>query len=842
MTSVATPDEDSSGPRSGLESESGPGSDNYELKLKLLQLEQELCEFQESSRELELELEQELEESERQQKRLDDKIAGLLFENKEIKKKMQEQTQEMAKTQLTFQKEIVSLREAYKLVKDRLTEIEMENDNMEQHGRITKSSLEDLELKYNSSLEAIAMLEAELASKEIIGVDLQRTKEELRDVNEEMNFNKLKLAEKTTEVEDLYLQLNALKKIPSRAYRSFSYQGHEQANPINLLSTASGISDAQTKLSPPLLLPMEVPSIHSDDESLISSASVSRHLSNSRSMRRIQGIMEQTKTLEKTLSSFKFYLPKPLTPSKYKPGRSRQVRPRIVTDPIPNMGEMIDTSRLISPATIAMTSTQVAGDLFTPEQSPSVANWTGLDESSVSVRIHGKTESVVSDHPGYFSFVPKSGDHNISFDENKPAGLSTPTYNSTKAASQLRRNQSMSGVSLRQMPSMAREKLIELHQSPQIRKRVDSVSVTPVSNYKDNESSLERTDYRPRWNRSFLNFGGLVGNKPEKTSDDNSRQDHLYASIDDSDWEDSDGFNAATNINVKRNVRKHTRGRSLAQSSISEVTAMNTTNSPVTTTGRSFFGRYFFSTSSKEDGENPVLTSGPAKPLPLPVPTFPLPQSSSSISEPPRSDPGSFQLALSVSMAPPLKHVQVRPGQSRSGQSQPQQSQSQKFQSQESQSQESQSQESQSFPQKSKTRKSKSMSPFKRKGKVYSHNDPVYGDDILPPSLPLFPLAMDIPKSPFYEKDNNENIGSLNEATNAATELVKVWSSLPNPPLSQSGSELNGTSVGSDSVLKKKSKRLGLRSNSRAQLVGDNEFARQFDRGASVAIGHGKLV
>jgi hypothetical protein len=102
-----------------------------------------------------------------------------------------------------MQREIDALRDAQKLLQQRLREMEMSNDDMERndryvtlknlsHDRVVKSSLEDIQAKYDKTTEEIALLQAELASAETLRIENQRLKDELRDLKEEWTLLKEK--------------------------------------------------------------------------------------------------------------------------------------------------------------------------------------------------------------------------------------------------------------------------------------------------------------------------------------------------------------------------------------------------------------------------------------------------------------------------------------------------------------------------------------------------------------------------------------------------------------------------------------------------------------------------
>ena len=53
---------------------------------------------------------------------------------------------------------------------------------------MVKSSLEDVQIKYDKAMEDVALLQAELASAETLKIENQRLKDELRDLKEEWEF------------------------------------------------------------------------------------------------------------------------------------------------------------------------------------------------------------------------------------------------------------------------------------------------------------------------------------------------------------------------------------------------------------------------------------------------------------------------------------------------------------------------------------------------------------------------------------------------------------------------------------------------------------------------------
>lgn len=87
----------------------------------------------------------------------------------------------------------------------KLRDIEVANDDYERQARNTSSSLEDLESKYNVSIERGVMLEEEIRGgeqeREALRIDTQRLRDELSDlrIESDITLEKLRLAEATIE-------------------------------------------------------------------------------------------------------------------------------------------------------------------------------------------------------------------------------------------------------------------------------------------------------------------------------------------------------------------------------------------------------------------------------------------------------------------------------------------------------------------------------------------------------------------------------------------------------------------------------------------------------------------
>jgi hypothetical protein len=155
--------------------------------------------------------------------------------------------------------------------------------------RITQSTLEDIEQKYHNSLEQIAMLEAELSSRDDIQIELQRTKDELRDANEELAVAQHKievLSTSTINNKENRYPTNELPRNPSRL--NGLPGGHDKrstSNSNHTLQQHKHLIDADMKMN------------------------------SSRSLRKIHGMLDQMKNLESRVATFKSSLPKPVSSS-----------------------------------------------------------------------------------------------------------------------------------------------------------------------------------------------------------------------------------------------------------------------------------------------------------------------------------------------------------------------------------------------------------------------------------------------------------------------------------------------------------------------------------------------
>ncbi|CAB5294367.1 unnamed protein product [Rhizophagus irregularis] len=151
-----------------------------------------LEEFQMTSRELEEDLERELEQSEKKYKELKAKNESLIRDSEEWKRKYLHAQTEANENQRQMQRELDSLRNLQEEFVVKTRDLEINCDDLERNERAATSSLLDLENKYNKAIERNVILENELEGKNSLIEQVQRLKDELKDVHIELAILKNK--------------------------------------------------------------------------------------------------------------------------------------------------------------------------------------------------------------------------------------------------------------------------------------------------------------------------------------------------------------------------------------------------------------------------------------------------------------------------------------------------------------------------------------------------------------------------------------------------------------------------------------------------------------------------
>ncbi|GIX83163.1 nuclear distribution protein nudE-like 1-B, partial [Caerostris darwini] len=148
-------------------------------------VQQELEEFQEGSRDLESELEVQLTQAETKNKEL-------AAANKQLKgecDRLQTKLNQCHSESSSLREEVQQLQ----LIRDDLQQyvrkLEQKNDDFERATRASLMSLEDFETRLNQAIERNAFLENELDEKENMAILIQRLKDEARDLKQELSVN-----------------------------------------------------------------------------------------------------------------------------------------------------------------------------------------------------------------------------------------------------------------------------------------------------------------------------------------------------------------------------------------------------------------------------------------------------------------------------------------------------------------------------------------------------------------------------------------------------------------------------------------------------------------------------
>lgn len=127
-----------------------------------------------------------------------------------VQAKYKQAKTEANSAQGTLQKEITTLRDGNRTLQLKLRDIEVANDDFERQARNTTSSLEDLESKYNVSIERGVLLEEEIKNgeqeREALRIENQRLRDELSDLKIEAHI----IQEKLRKAELLLKQKNNL--------------------------------------------------------------------------------------------------------------------------------------------------------------------------------------------------------------------------------------------------------------------------------------------------------------------------------------------------------------------------------------------------------------------------------------------------------------------------------------------------------------------------------------------------------------------------------------------------------------------------------------------------------
>ncbi|KAJ1985179.1 NADH:ubiquinone oxidoreductase [Dimargaris verticillata] len=151
-------------------------------------VELDMLEFQEQSAELEKELEGEVERLENSCQELKHRNQKYIMEAEEWKMKYYDAKKEMNHSLMSVTRELDFVKTQQEKYKSRTRELEQDNDDLERFERAARSSLRDMESRYSRALERTVALEAEVEEKNQLLIEVQRLKDELKDLNLELNL------------------------------------------------------------------------------------------------------------------------------------------------------------------------------------------------------------------------------------------------------------------------------------------------------------------------------------------------------------------------------------------------------------------------------------------------------------------------------------------------------------------------------------------------------------------------------------------------------------------------------------------------------------------------------
>ncbi|KAJ3370909.1 NADH:ubiquinone oxidoreductase [Allomyces arbusculus] len=159
-----------------------------DLTARLAAKETELDEFQADSREYEEELEREVARFTAQNTEITKKYARAQHDLEALQARFQDGLREAGSMLEVVQAELAVSREEAQIYRTRVTELEYENDMLTRRKRELEAALQDLEMRYHRVLETQVALETELEDKLHLDVDAQRLRDQLRDLQHDLEI------------------------------------------------------------------------------------------------------------------------------------------------------------------------------------------------------------------------------------------------------------------------------------------------------------------------------------------------------------------------------------------------------------------------------------------------------------------------------------------------------------------------------------------------------------------------------------------------------------------------------------------------------------------------------
>lgn len=167
-----------------------PEKEIADLKKKLEECLSEFQEFRDWSRDLEAEYDTQIKQLDKKNAESVIQINRLESENEQLKSRHNSYLNNTQQKLLEYQQQLAEMKEINFKLTTYIREIEQNNDDLERAKRTLTASLEDLEAQLNQQIEKNVLSENELNEKDELECLVQRLKEEIRDLQQELKVIK----------------------------------------------------------------------------------------------------------------------------------------------------------------------------------------------------------------------------------------------------------------------------------------------------------------------------------------------------------------------------------------------------------------------------------------------------------------------------------------------------------------------------------------------------------------------------------------------------------------------------------------------------------------------------
>lgn len=162
-------------------------------KDKCMELETDLKELSESSKQVENELETMLKDADRNNKELRTKNNRMKLDFETLQDKLSQFQEDSFRQIEDLQQANSTFQEREENYKKYIRELEQKNDDLERSQRETHTSYREYNEKFNGALERIAILQDELYEKESLKATVQRLKDEAAELRQEIKIQEKKM-------------------------------------------------------------------------------------------------------------------------------------------------------------------------------------------------------------------------------------------------------------------------------------------------------------------------------------------------------------------------------------------------------------------------------------------------------------------------------------------------------------------------------------------------------------------------------------------------------------------------------------------------------------------------